>query len=290
MEMLNNEIKRTIILRGFITTTNHHIVFTMSFKSSEQILHFTWWSDYLTSEGIMLNVCTKCYDSSCWEILVKLQMSASLQALQEKSGDHQSHKDTWAQDKWKQENPVGSPKSEGLIIWGPWTFVQNFMAINPTVIKIFQPGQEQWTEQLTHVAIPGAMPLPWWKINWLIDIHRVSMIWWKATALMFKSARIISPVLIISCLLSPLISRKHKPTTGCDTKFILPCQSERPEKDQDPSAEVLIWQHCSLQLSDSPAASAQLSEETHAPLSSFPWLSVWEQRCWEQTARVGMKK
>lgn len=67
-------------------------------------------------------------------------------------------------------------------------------------------------------------------------------------------------------------------TTGCDTKFINVSEQQGWE-GPGPCAEVLIWQCCSLQLSGSPAAAApapasERASEPHAPLSSFPRLSV----------------
>ncbi len=41
----------------------------------------------------------------------------------------------------------GKPKPLGYIIWGPRMFVQNFMAIHPTVVDIFKSGPKWCTDQ-----------------------------------------------------------------------------------------------------------------------------------------------
>lgn len=96
--------------------------------------------------------------------------------------------------------------------------------------------------------------------------------------------------LIISCLLSLLMKGQHTTADHWLRHYVHLNVSEGAWEGPGPYARVLIWQHCSLQLCDSPAASAQLSERAHAPLSSFPWLSVGEQRRSKQTGWAGMIK
>lgn len=33
-----------------------------------------------------------------------------------------------------------SPKSADFVLWGPWMFIQNFMAICSIIVEIFQSG------------------------------------------------------------------------------------------------------------------------------------------------------
>ena len=97
-----------------------------------------------------------------------------LVAPEEKSGDHQ--------DQLDKGDRSGIARLVGYILWGPYMSVQNFMAIHPIVVEIFQSGPKWWANHHTNIAIHRAMPLLWLKLVY------TALMFFKNKVLVFLSS------------------------------------------------------------------------------------------------------
>lgn len=74
--------------------------------------------------------------------------------------------------RWCDMKCQGITELLGFIVWEPLISVQNFMAIYPIIIRIFESGPKWWNEQQSDIAISQACQLAWLKkialLKWYI--------------------------------------------------------------------------------------------------------------------------